>query len=195
MTREEAKKLVMIITAYYPNWHPADLTFTVNAWYAALKEYNYKNAELALLTYTKTETKGFAPSPGQVIEKMFIADQYTEPNEMEAWTLVSKALRNSIYGAEEEFEKLPRIVQKAVVSPSNLRNWAMADSESVETVIQSNFLRTYRTTKSRDAELKRLPDEVQSLIGQTLYQMQVEQKSLRCFDNRQRYGGIDKKHE
>lgn len=176
MTREEAKKLIMIITAYYPNWHPSDLTFTVNAWHAALKEYKYKDAEMALMSYTKTETKGFAPSPGQVIEKMHIVDKYTELSEMEAWTLVAKALRNGIYGSEEEFYGLPRIVQKAVASPSNLRNWAMADSESVETVIQSNFLRTYRTVKDREAELKKLPDEVQSLIGETLYMMQSEQK-------------------
>lgn len=75
-------------------------------------------------------------------------------------------------------------MQKAVVSPGNLRNWAMAEAESVETVIQSNFLRTYRTMKARDAELKKLPDEVQSLIGETLYRIRSEQKEyIGCNDH------------
>jgi hypothetical protein len=178
MTREETKQVLMIIQATYPNYKPPDRTVAVNAWNMALEEYPYKVVEIALKTYIKTDTSGFAPSPGQIIEKIHIADDYTGLSEMEAWTLVSKALRNGIYGADVEFEKLPRAVQKAVVSPDNLRSWAMADTDSVETVIQSNFLRTYRATKKQDAELKKLPGEVQMLIAQTIKEMETENSTL-----------------
>lgn len=178
MTREETKQVLMIIQATYPNYKPPDRTVAVNAWNMALEEYPYKVVEIALKTYIKTDTSGFAPSPGQIIEKIHIADDYTGLSEMEAWTLVSKALRNGIYGADVEFEKLPRAVQKAVVSPDNLRSWAMADTDSVETVIQSNFLRTYRATKKQDAELKKLPGEVQMLIAQTIKEIETENSTL-----------------
>lgn len=41
-------------------------------------------------------------------------------NELEAWSLVEKAIRNSIYNSQEEFSKLPPLVQKAVGSPNVL---------------------------------------------------------------------------
>lgn len=172
MTREETKQVLMIIQATYPNYKPPDRTVAINAWTMALEEYPYKAVEIALKAYIKTDTSGFAPSPGQVIQKIHIAEEYTELSEMEAWTLVARALRNGIYGADTEFDKLPRTVQKAVVSPDNLRSWAQTDTESVETVIQSNFLRNYRTERKRTSELNRLPGEVKQLIAETIGKME-----------------------
>ena len=37
MTRDEAKKIVMVIASTYPNWHPLDMSFTVDAWASMLK--------------------------------------------------------------------------------------------------------------------------------------------------------------
>ena len=83
---------------------------------------------------------------------------------MEAWALVSNALRNGTYGAVEEFEKLPEIVQKAVGSPENLRNWAQTDVGSVENVIQSNFIKTYRAELNRKSSISILPDKLKKLM-------------------------------
>lgn len=168
MTRDEAKKLVMIITASFPNWHPADLKITVNTWAAVLKDYDYKQAETALMVYISTDTSGFAPSIGQVIDKMHVAEDFTELNEMEAWALVSRAIKNGNYGAEEEYAKLPPDIQKAVGDPANLRNWAKADMHSVETVIQSNFMRSFRAVADRKKEYRRLPGQVRELIDQAV---------------------------
>lgn len=171
MTREETKKIVMMVKTAYPNWRPDDLTFTVNAWATFLKDYQYKDVEAALCAYVTTDISGFAPSIGQVIAKIHIADEYNSPNEMEAWSMVSKALRNGYYGAEQEFEKLPVIVQKAVGTPSNLRNWSQTDVESVENVIQSNFIRSYRAEVKKQSELKRMPEEIRNLITSTSQNM------------------------
>lgn len=85
---------------------------------------------------------------------------------MQAWALVSKALRNGLYGAEKEFNELPTTVQKAVGSPENLHNWATSDYETIETVIASNFQRTYRTVVEREKSNSMLPLEVRQKIEQ-----------------------------
>lgn len=167
MTREQAKMLVMIIKASYPNWHPDDLTFTVNTWATMLREYDYHAAEQALRIYITTDTSGFAPSIGQVIQKMHIQDDYSELTEMQAWALVSKALRNGYYGAEVEFAQLPEPVQQAVGSASNLRNWATTDISAVENVIQSNFMRSYRSIVNRHKEFQRMPQDIKQLVSKT----------------------------
>ena len=167
MTREQVGKLLMTIQAYYPNYNPPDKEITLNAWYIMLAEYPEELVLQALRACIATNTSGFAPDVGQIMSKIQTISQPQELNEMEAWMLVSKALRNGYYGAVEEFNKLPPLVQKAVGSPDNLRNWALTDIKSIENVVQSNFMRTYRTVVNRAKEYQKMPKDIQTLIENT----------------------------
>lgn len=158
MTRDETKRIIQILCATYPNYHPADLSSTVDAWHLMLEEYSYKEIAVALKAYITSDTSGFAPSVGQIIGKLKLITAPEQLNEMQAWAMVSKAIRNGTYGAETEFENLPEVVQKAVGTPANLRQWAQTDADSIENVIQSNFLRTYRNVLKREEEIKWLPN-------------------------------------
>lgn len=165
MTRDETKQILMRIQSTYPNWKPqGDLGFVIDTWNEYFEGIQYQEVLNALRAYVATERNGFAPSPGQLIGIMDIRNQGSDLNEMEAWALVSSALRNGTYGAEQEFANLPELVQKAVGSPSNLRNWSQTDIESVENVIQSNFMRSYRTVLKREQELRRMPENVRTLL-------------------------------
>ena len=167
MTKNEVIKLLMTIQTFYPNYQVENKEFTINAWYSIIGDCDYKPMEKALRAYITTDTSGFAPSIGQLINKLHEVQSPQELNEMEAWLLVSKALRNGTYGAVKEFNKLPPLVQKAVGSPDNLRNWAQTDSESIENVVQSNFMRTYRTVVNRAKEYRKMPKDIQALIENT----------------------------
>jgi len=167
VTRDETKQLLMRISSVYPNWKPqADLTYIADTWSEYLSEYTYSEMKTALKAYISTDTSGFAPSIGQLIDKLHTINTPEELSEMEAWSLVSKALRNGYYGAEQEFEKLPPLVQKTVGTPSQLRNWALADMESVESVIQSNFMRTYRLVINRKKEISKMPNDIKKMISE-----------------------------
>lgn len=147
-----------------------------------LEEYSYSQISMALKTYVHSDTSGFAPSIGQLIGKIQAISQPQELDGMAAWGLVSKALRNGTYGAVEEFNKLPPLVKQAVGMPDNLKNWATSDYQTIETVIQSNFLRTYETVVKRANEINRMPDDIKSLIEKTntnSYKAQIEQKFQR----------------
>ena len=167
MDREETKKILRIMVDSYPNYKPSDMSETIDVWQMMLSDFTYNQVAMALKAYIMSDTSGFAPSIGQLVGKMQMISQPNELNEMEAWALVSKAIRNGFYGAESEFAKLPELVQKAVGQPSQLRQWAHSDMESIETVIQSNFIRTYRTVVKRENEVSRMPKEVQILIEKT----------------------------
>ena len=117
MTRDEAKHLVMMVSAAYPNWKPMDLRGTVDTWAVMLQEYEYQSCVVALKTYILTDTTGFAPSIGQLVEKLQQATKREDIGELEAWSMVSKALRNSTYHAEEEFAALPPVLQRTVGNP------------------------------------------------------------------------------
>ena len=164
MTRDEVINILMVIQAAYPNYKPQDKTVAVNTWYMMLKDYEKEVVEAALKIYIASDTSGFAPAIGQLIDKINTVTAPPELNSMAAWGLVSTALRNGNYGAEQEFEKLPSTVKKAVGSPDNLRHWALSDSKSIETVIQSNFIRTYEAEVRRKSEADKTPPDVRALI-------------------------------
>lgn len=164
MTRDEVINILMIIQAAYPNYKPQDKTVAANTWYMMLKDYEKEVVEAALKIYIASDTSGFAPAIGQLIDKINTVTAPPELNSMTAWGLVSKALSNGLNGAEKEFEKLPPTVKRAVGSPENLRHWAMSDIRSVETVIQSNFIRSYEAEVRRKNEAAKTPPDVRALI-------------------------------
>ena len=147
MTRDETIKILMVIQAAYPNYKPTDKTVTVNIWTEMLSDIPYEKVSTAVKAYIQTDTSGFAPSVGDVREKVRnIFAKKDELNETAAWSLVLKAIRRSTYYSEEEFAKLPPVVQRAVSSPRQLREWATLEDVDGKTltVIQSNFQRTFR---------------------------------------------------
>ena len=165
MTRDETIELLMMVQAAFPNYKPQDKTVAVNTWFLMLADYPYQQVQMALKAYIATDTSGFAPSIGQIIDKMQMINSHAEQNEMEAWSLVSKALRNGNYKSKEEFEKLPDLVKEAVGSPENIHNWAQADIKSIESVIQSNFIKSYRLVVNRQKEIQKLPKEIKAMIS------------------------------
>lgn len=165
MTREEWAVLTKAMKAVYtsPSFLPDQYAF--DTWYGLLKDLDYKLLSLGLKKYMQTEWK--EPSIAALRKcANSIAPQSTELNETEAWEKVSKAIRNSGYHAEEEFARLPELIQKAVSSPGQLREWAL--SENVDgtwlSVIQSNFQRTYRAEVQREQERRNLSPDLLKIM-------------------------------
>ena len=157
MKRDETINILMSIQAAYPNFRVPDKTIAVNTWYSLLEEYTYEQVNGAVKRYIQTNKGGFAPSIGQVIDQICVMHSNNDANEIAAWGMVLKALRNSTYHSEEEFNKLPSVVQRAVSSPGQLREWATMENLDGTglNVIQSNFMRTYRLEIEREKELRR----------------------------------------
>lgn len=180
MTETEVRQLLAMTQAVYPNYNPPSREAAVNAWLMCLSEYDNNVVMVAFKAYITTDTSGFAPSIGQLLDKLHAIQSPQELNEMEAWSLVSKALRNGYYGAVEEFDSLPPLVQKAVGGPDNLRNWSQTDTNSIENVVQSNFMRSYRLVVNRENEIKKMPADVRTLIenvNKTSYSAQIGSKN------------------
>lgn len=164
LKREEAVKIIRIICDCYPNYKPNNLTETVDVWNMMLSDYTYEQISLALKAYILADTNGFAPSIGQLVDRVNTFSQPQELNELEAWSLVYKAIRNSSYNSEYEFSMLQGLVRKAVGTPNQLRTWAM-DENFNEQVVSSHFIRCYRSEVAKDKDFRKMPANIQSLIN------------------------------
>ena len=164
MTLEETKKLLMAIDAMYPSFDVKNPIATAEAWHWALEEYPAEAVKASLQIYLKTSQSGFAPSVSQLIDGIHKPADKDRLTEGEAWALVKKALADSGYNAKERFEELPPEVQKAVGGVEILRQWGMTDSDEVNTVIMSNFQRTYKAVISQKEYADRVPAALSDLV-------------------------------
>ena len=162
MTDEGALSTQRAMMMAYPNYHPSDIAGTATFWADQLKDYKDMEVAVALRAFILSDTSGFAPSIGQIVA-LIPRNQGDGMSELEAWDLVRKAIRNGIYGAEEEFAKLPDNVRAAIGSPGQIRQWAAVDMDDLETVAQSNFLRSYRAVVTRERMMRKLPPRLREI--------------------------------
>lgn len=173
MNREETIKILAVLRGAYPAFY-RDITkqeaeSTISLWGSMFDEEPYELVGAAVKSFISGDTKGFPPAIGQIKELLRKITQPEEMTEQEAWVYVSKALRNSTYGSEEEFAKLPPEVQRVVHDPGQLRQWAMSPAEDVETVIASNFMRSFRAKQKSSREYMALPTSVKQFMLQAGY--------------------------
>lgn len=163
MTKTEFIPLVKAMKAVW-----ADPVFlpdsdAIMVWYSLLKDFSYEDTSRAIQEVMRTSK--FKPTIADIIERIHANVTDEAMTEMEAWSLVRKAVSRSIYSSVEEFEKLPPACQKAVGSAANLRELAMMDEATVESVEQSHFVKSYRaiTERTQREERAALPQHIQNL--------------------------------
>ena len=169
MNSRDANRILGILAANYPdtdtNKDDAAYIKKVELWAACFAEEPYEVVLAAVQAYIVNNPARFAPNIGQVKEQI---RQLTQPNELteaEAWALVLKAISRSGYEAKTEYDKLPPLVQKVVGSPNQLREWGLMNSETVQSVVASNFQRGYRTMQEREAALQKTPPAIREMFA------------------------------
>lgn len=178
MDRADTLKILSVLRGAYPAFYrdttKREAESIANLWADMFADDDYIIVAAAVKALIASDSKGYPPVIGQIKERI---RRLTEPQEMteaEAWALVSKAVKNGLYGSKEEFEKLPADIRRIVGSPNQLRDWAMADSDSLQTVVASNFQRSYRAIAKANKEYAALPGDVKKMIAGISKNMMLE---------------------
>lgn len=141
------------------------LSFTINSWFMLLEEYDYSDVKIALKTFVNTSKSAFAPSPSELIGLINKPQELALESGAEAFSLVRKAISNSTYNYEAEFNKLPPLVQKAIGSADMLHYWATNEYFAEGTVMKA-FLDNYRQIIKRENDTNMLPTEAKLRLEQ-----------------------------
>lgn len=162
MTKQETMKILSIFKVTYPNFYKNtdDVEVAVNIWAMMLEDDNYKLVLEAVKSLMCTLK--YPPTIADVKEKINLITAPTEMTELEAWGKVRKAI--GYYNCQERFDNLEPTLQKLVGNPNQLREWSLLEQEQVNTVIQSNFMRSYKARVSQDKQLKMLPNSTKDFM-------------------------------
>lgn len=168
MTKTETVQLMAIIRQVYPRYYDKmstdELRATVNLWHEMFVEDGGTEVFAAVRAFIATDTEGFPPSIGQIKQRLVRLKAPDMPDESSAWAQVWRAVQNSAYNAEREFEKLHPVVRRVVGNPAMLRAWSQLPPDEVQTVVASNFQRAYRGRAADAAERLALPQEIRKYL-------------------------------
>lgn len=185
MNRKEVLQTLSVLKAAYPHsfrdMTKLDGEALINLWTRQFADEDSTAVQVAVENLIATRTTGFSPTVGEIKDQLHRLRTVDGINEAQAWALVEKACRRGLYNAREEYEKLPPDVQAAVGGPEQLKAWAAMDSDTVNSVIASNFRRTYRTVQEREKENALMPPEVKAFVAGVADRMKLgggEQKAI-----------------
>ena len=170
MTREETLAIMGVLKAAYPTFYKdmrrSEAEGIVDLWSSMFDQEPAQLVAVAVKAHIANDKKGYPPHIGAIKEAIVKLQTPEAMTEQEAWGLVLKALRNGIYGAQKEFDALPPMVQRLVGSPSQLKEWAMMDGDAVNSVVASNFQRSYKVRAASEREFMALPADVRGVMEQ-----------------------------
>lgn len=168
MDRADVLRIMGVLKAAYPAYYrdmgAKEANSIVALWEEMFREDDPQVVALAVKAHIVNDKKGFPPHIGAIKEAMVKITTPEEMTEQEAWALVARACRNGTYGAQKEFDALPPVVQRLVGSPNQLKEWATMDTHELQTVVASNFQRSYRARAAHEREYLALPGDVRQAM-------------------------------
>lgn len=186
MTREETLAILGVLRAAYPNFYKdkgkAELEGIVSLWTEMFSDDPAQIVAAAVKTHIATDAKGFPPHIGAIKNAIV---KITKPkeldmSEMEAWHLVRRAINGASMeewsrvwrngeldprpSAVRNFEALPEVLRRIVGDPKQLADWERLGNDEIDTVLQSNFMRSFRARAAHEREYLALPNDVKQAM-------------------------------
>jgi hypothetical protein len=168
MNKIETTSLMVILKTAYPNFYKNtdEIEDAINLWSMMFETDPAKIVIEAVKSLICTLK--YPPTIADVKTKIYEISHPNKLTEMEAWNIVKKAVDNySIYDYEKSrqvFDSLPDIVKRLLGGMSQLREYGQMDSETFNTVAQSNFMRSFKSLQAQEIERDMLPESTKKLI-------------------------------
>lgn len=182
MNLKEAGAVMDVLTVAYPQFYrnqgEDDKYMAARLWAEMFADDPLPTVLAAVKAHIASDEKGFPPHIGAIKNAIVKLTQppELEMSEMEAWSLVRRAIRGASTeewsckwrngvrepktSAEVNFERLPRLLQRIVSSPSQLAEWEKLDDDVIDSVLQSNFCRSFRARAANEREYLALPSDL-----------------------------------
>lgn len=170
MTREETTSVLKILKVSYPAFYSKfsrdDMVAVLDLWTEMFADDDIRVVKVALFKLIETH-KGYPPDIAALKEKIreLVVAATGELTDEELWQMLRKAASNGYYGAREEFDRLPRVVQRYLGSPSALRDLAVLDEKTLNTVTKGQFLKQIVSLRERQEFADSLPEGVKEAVA------------------------------
>ena len=166
MNKAETIQIVTLLAGNYDSIANKDKTqkqLMVATWQECLGDLEY---ELVLQAVKKTIIE--SPYPPTIHEIRKNAIELVTPSNkrtaIEAWDEALKMISNGLYMTEEEFNKHSPEVKRFFGSVNQVRQQAMVDTDTINTVTKGQFLKQYEFLVENEKRDKLLPEGMKNTL-------------------------------
>lgn len=170
MNKQETTQILALLNSAYPAFYSKmsrmEIDGVIALWAEMFVDDDFGLVKYALKELIATHT-GYPPDIAALKTKIAeITQAATEkPTPEELWLILKRAASNGYYNARAEFEKLPPVLKRYVGSPVTLREYAMIDADTFNTVNHGQFLKEIKVIEQREEYAQKMPDNVRMLIA------------------------------
>lgn len=152
MNKKETMKALLEYRSVFPkayDFTKMDEEIVLARWHKQLHHLDYELVVKAIDYLAATEPR-HAENPTYQIKNAIYSIGNPKLSEGEAWQVVKKALRENGGFSINAWNELPEEIKATIGSRQTAQSWALMDSSQLDTVVASNFMRTYRQVKERN---------------------------------------------
>lgn len=177
MNKTETIQVITLLAGNYDSIAKKDTTqkqLMINTWLECLGDLDYK---LVLQAVKKTIIESPYPPTIHEIRKNAIEliNPTTQKTAIEAWEEAYKMICNGGYMTQEEFEQHSPEVRSFFGSVRQVKELALTDADTVNTVTKGQFLKQYDVIIKREQEKKLLPQELKNIREKLVEKMSIKQ--------------------
>lgn len=180
MNEKQILMILSILKANYTFWakglSETDITAMVMLWKKQFQDYDPNVIANAVQSIIATDTSDYPPNIAKIKQMANVLLNGNRLTEQEAWGYIKRALPNASVQAKYDWERFPKEVQE-LCTPKDLVDWALNYTEDkIDTVISSNFMRSYRVKVTQNQQQELLPNSVKIAISGIVENMKLENK-------------------
>lgn len=170
MTREETASMLSILRAAYPNFYSKmnaqQLNNVLDLWSEMFEHDDVSVCKLALKELIATHS-GFPPDIAAVKDKIkeLILAANNAPTDEELWKKLKSAISDGYYGYAEQYKKLPPVLQRYLGDAHTLRELAVTDEKTLNTVVHGQFLKQITSIREREEFSRKLSPEIKAVLS------------------------------
>ena len=175
MKRTEMVQIITLLAGNYDsiaNKSPKQQELMLNTWYECLGDLDY---QIVLHAVKKSIIDSSYPPTIHEIRKNAteITNPTTKRTAIEAWNEALNMISGGLYMTKEQFDFCSPEVKKFFGSVNQVRQLAMLDSETINSVTKGQFLKQYDVLVEREREEKMLPEPMKEMFGALADRMDV----------------------
>lgn len=159
--------------------NPEKSKLLIEVWHECLGDLDYK---LCMFAVKKAIMSSSYPPTIHDIRSVatgIVRPQQEDKTAIEYWNEAYKMIRKGSYMTEEEFNKHSEVVKKFFGSVAQVKELALTDADTVNTVTKGQFLKQIDVIQTREKELELLPEAMREKINQIKIGQAINLKQIK----------------
>lgn len=188
MTRNETIQLLTLLSSNYKSIDEKlkdrdKAKMMLEIWLECLEDLDFNLCMVAVKKAIMSSSYPPTIHDIRLAATSIVRPQQDDKTAIELWNEAYRMIRKGSYMTTEEFEKHSEPVKRFFGSVAQVKELALTDADTVNTVTKGQFLKQIDVIQSRDKELELLPTSMRDTIAQMKIGHAINHKQIEGCSN------------